>query len=110
MICFGIKTDQEVKENVTCGSHTNLKKKNKKKGRDRRSADVHLIFFIYIIFFSHFSLRFAEIGQSEFVGARTKRLYLTRATHGNQKHGISPSFQLKVGKSSVLVFLRSTAF
>ena len=36
MIYFGAKTDQEVKENVTCGSHTNLKKKNKKMGSDRR--------------------------------------------------------------------------
>ena len=30
MICFGIKTDQEVKEKVTCGSHTNKLKKNKR--------------------------------------------------------------------------------
>ena len=37
-------------------------------------------------------------------------LYSTRATRRNQKHWISPSFYLKFGKSSVLVFLRSTAF
>ena len=66
-------------------------------------------FFLYFIF-SRFSLRYMEIGLSELVGARTKRLYSTRATLGNQKHGISPSFQLKFGKSYVLVFLRSTAF
>ena len=33
-----------------------------------------------------------EIGPSEFVGARSKVMYSTRATHGNQKHGISPNF------------------
>ena len=69
-----------------------------------------LFFYIIFFFFSHFSLRFTEIGPSEFVGGRSKVLYSTRATRGNQKHGISPSFYLKFGKSSVLVFLRSTAF
>ena len=55
------------------------------------------IFFIFFIF-SRFSLRYTEIRPSEFVGARNKVLYSTRATHGNQKHGISPSFQLKIRK------------
>ena len=66
--------------------------------------------FFYFKVFSRFSLRFSEIGPSEFVEARSKVLYSTRATRGNQKHGISPSFYLKFEKSSVLVFLRSTAF
>ena len=54
--------------------------------------------FILLFFFFHFSLRYTEIGSSEFVGARTKILYSTRATRWNQKHGISPSFQLKIRK------------
>ena len=119
MICFGAKTDQEVKENVTCGSRFKKNKKNNNKikikregngerGRNRERERENN--FIYLFFFSHFSLRYTEIGPSEFVGARTKRLYSTRATHGNQKHGISPSCQLKFEKSYVLVFLRSTAF
>ena len=69
---------------------------NFKRGRcERETAGVFFKnFFLYFIF-SHLSLRYTEIGQSEFVGARTKRLYSTRATRGNQKHRISPSFQLK---------------
>ena len=86
MICFGIKTDQEVKEKGTCGSH--LKKTNKNKIEKQRDK----VFFLVFFFFSHFSLRYAEIGPSEFVEARSKVMYSTRATHGNQKHEISPSF------------------
>ena len=66
--------------------------------------------FYFYFFLSRFSFRFTEIGPSDFVGTRTKVFYSTRATHGNQKHGISSSFQLKFGKSYVLIFLRSTAF
>ena len=47
---------------------------------------------IYLFFFSHFSLRFTEIGPLEFVGAKSKVMYSTRATHWNQKHEISSSF------------------
>ena len=90
------------------------KKKNKKNRRDKeetvRERRERIGFYILIFFFSRFSLRYTEIGPSEFVGTRRKVLYSTRVTHGNQKHGISPSFQLKFGKSYVLVFLRSTAF
>ena len=39
-----------------------------------------------------------EIGPSEFVGARSKVLYLTRATCKYKKQGISPSFKLKIRK------------
>ena len=89
-----------------------LKKKNKIKRegdvRGRRSR--RRLFLFLFFFFSRLSLRFTEIGPSDFVGTRTKVLYSTRATHGNKKQGISPSFQLKFGKSYVLVFLRSTAF
>ena len=66
--------------------------------------------FIFIFIFSHFSLRYTEIGSSEFVGVRSKVLYSMRATLGNQKHGISPSFQLKISKILCFGFLRSTAF
>ena len=34
MICFGAKTDQEVKENGTCGSHFKIKK-NKKQNKNK---------------------------------------------------------------------------
>ena len=76
-------------------------------------ADRFIFIFIFIFYFkvfSRFSLRYTRIGLSEFVETRSKVLYSTRATRGNQKHGISPSFYLKFGKSYVLVFLRSTAF
>ena len=99
MICFGIKTDQEVKEKGICGSHfkkiknnkktiqTNIKRKAGRESEKQKDKD-----FYFIFFFSHFSLRYTEIGPSEFVGARSKVLYSTRATLGNQKHWISPSF------------------
>ena len=77
---------------------------------DKQIFNRKFLFFLFFLFFSRFSLRFTEIGPSEFVEARSKVLYSTRATRGNQKHGISPSFYLKFGKSSVLVFLRSSAF
>ena len=48
--------------------------------------------FYFLFFFSRFSLRYMKIGLSEFVGARRKVFYSTRATRRNQKHGISPSF------------------
>ena len=72
----------------------------------------NVLFFLFLLFslLSRFSLRFTEIGPSEFFGGRSKVLYSTRATRRNQKHGISPSFYLKFRKFSVLVFLRSMAF
>ena len=61
MICFRAKTDQEVKEKGTCGSH--LKKiKNKKikqikiKFVSDRDSEARDIFFYFLFFFSHFSL------------------------------------------------------
>ena len=60
--------------------------------------------FIFIFLFSRFSLRYTEIGLSEFVGARRKVLYSTRATLGNQKHGISPSFQFKNSENPMFWF------
>ena len=72
----------------------NKKKKNhtnqrKTECREKREGN---IFFYFFYFFSHFSFRYTEIGQSEFVGARSKVLYSMKATRGNKKHGISPSF------------------
>ena len=55
-------------------------------------------------FFSRFSLRYTEIGPSEFVGTRLKMLYSMRATRGNQKHGISSSFQLKNSENPMFWF------
>ena len=65
--------------------------KQKKNGVPEREKRERKILFIYFIF-SRFSLRYTEIGPSEFVEARSKVLYSMRATRGNQKHGISPSF------------------
>ena len=56
MICLGAKTDQEVKENETCGSHfKKKKKKTKQKETDRdetvrerereREFDLLLLYF-----------------------------------------------------------------
>ena len=77
---------------------------------DKQFFLIDRTFFYFIFFFSRFSFRYTEIGPSEFVEGRSKVLYSTRATRRNKKHGISPSFYLKFEKSSVLVFLRSTAF
>ena len=85
-----------MKEKVTCGSH---KKKNKKKKKRQTPACEEDFFF-----FSRFSLRYTEIGPSEFVVARRKVLYLTRATCEYQKHGISPSFQLKNSENLMFWF------
>ena len=41
--------------------------------------------FFFFFIFSRFSLRYTEIGSSELVGARTKRLYSTRATRGKTR-------------------------
>ena len=65
MICFGAKTDQEVKENVTCGSH--LKKKqnkqiSKEKGkfaereRERNRVRKRFFFFYFLFLLSLLSL------------------------------------------------------
>ena len=63
-------------------------KKNGVPDREKREREFLFIYFI----FSRYSLRYTEIGPSEFVGARSKVLYSMRATRGNQKHRISPSF------------------
>ena len=75
---------------------TQIKKKRIRR-EERRNGESSrgrgkVFLFIYYFFFSRFSLRYTEIGPSEFVGARRKVMYSMRATHGNQKHGISPSF------------------
>ena len=101
MISFGAKTDQEVKEMGTCGSHfkkliKNFKKfkiKIKRGIRQRRGREPSNFYFYFFLL----SL-LSSIYGNRIVGARTKRLYSTRATHENQKHRISPSFQLKIRK------------
>ena len=69
-----------------------------------------MFFFYFFIFFSRFSLRYMEIGPLEFVGARSKVLYSTRATHGNKKHRISPSFQLKNSENPMFWFFSDLRF
>ena len=58
MICLGAKTDQEVKERVTCGPHTN--KKKKKKNKNRRNGESSRgrgkVFYFFNFFFSLASL------------------------------------------------------
>ena len=55
MICFGIKTDQEVKEKGICGSHF---KKNKKKQNKQISKEMQAVrvrnrkIKIFFLFFS----------------------------------------------------------
>ena len=60
MICFGAKTDQEVKEKVTCGSHLKIKKKtkqnkqiskNKGKFAERvreKQSERKIVFFLFL--------------------------------------------------------------
>ena len=90
MICFGAKTDQE-EENGICGSHiknNNNKKKKSKSNGHSRSFD----FFLFSLFFSFFSLRYTEIGPSEFVGARSKVLYSTRVRLGTKNTSFRRAF------------------
>ena len=48
MICFGIKTDQEVKENGYMGPTLKYKKiKNKSKGDGRERTDQFFFFFFF---------------------------------------------------------------
>ena len=59
MICFGAKTDQEVKENGYMGpTQINNKKKRKIIRREEREVDGEgsVLIFIFIFFLSHFSL------------------------------------------------------
>ena len=79
-----------------------IKNNTKQKGngicpRERNCVRERFLFY-FIFIFSRFSLRYTEIGPSEFVGTRRKVLYSTRATRENKKHGISQSFQLKIRK------------
>ena len=100
MICFGAKTDQEVKEKVTCGSHFKIKQnKNKPKqvGREREKRSVRERFlFFFSSLASLFDLQKSDRRIS--TGQVRKVLYSTRATPGNKKQGISSSFQLKIRK------------
>ena len=83
MICFGVKTDQKVKENGTYGSH--LKKKNLIRRRERgRGEQGRLVLFFYFYFLSLLSSIYGN-RTVEIRRARTKRLYSTRATRENQK-------------------------
>ena len=70
---------------------TKEQKKRKEREVAREREKESKVLFIFL-FFSHFSIRFTEIGLSEFVRGRSKVLYSMRATRRNQKHGISPSF------------------
>ena len=85
-----------MKKKGTCGSHFKIKKKKRKTKEEEetgeRERETEREGKNYLFFFSHFFIRFTKIGPSEFVGARSKVMYSTRATHENQKHGISPSF------------------
>ena len=66
MICFGIKTDQEVKEKVTCGSHTN-KFKNKKikqnlrwNSEERERNTERYFFYFFSSLTSLFDIRISD--------------------------------------------------
>ena len=66
----------------------------------QRAWEVKEYFFLF--YSLYFFLKFTEIGQSEFIGSRTKVLYATRATRGYQKHEISPRIQVKIRE--ILIF------
>ena len=83
---------QEVKKKKLHVGPTQIKKRIRRREEADGHSSVGRKFLLLLFFFSRFSLRYTEIGPSQFVGARTKRLYSTRATHENQKHGISPIF------------------
>ena len=58
MICFGAKTDQEVKEKGICRSHFKKKKIKKEANSDRRGCvrkkkgEIFLFFFYFLSFLS----------------------------------------------------------
>ena len=51
MICFGAKTDQEVKERVTYGFHTNKLKKKRRRIRIEQADERREIKFYFILFY-----------------------------------------------------------
>ena len=65
-----------------------IKKKRIRRSGRREDANKFYFFYFYFFFFSHFSLRYTEIGPSEFVGAISKVFYSMRATHGYQNIGV----------------------
>ena len=73
MICFGIKTDQEVKKKGHVGPTLKYKKiKIINVGEMSRVEHLVFIFFIILFFFSRLSLRFTEFRPSDFVGINTE--------------------------------------
>ena len=79
-------------EHVGPTSNKKMDKKNKNLNVWSQTETVreNVRFFLFF-FFSRFSLRYTEIEPSEFVEAKRKMLYSTRATRGNKKHRISQS-------------------
>ena len=72
---------------------TQIKKKRKRIRREEREADREGNVFIFIFFSSIASLfDIRKSNRQNSSGQEIKRLYSTRATRKNQKHGISPSF------------------
>ena len=73
-----------------------------------RNREIKILFLFFSSLTSLFDIRKSDRQNS----SRQERKGSTRRglRIGTKKHGISPSFQLKLGKSYVSVFLRSTAF
>ena len=83
------------------GPTLNLKKTNKNKTKGMRVTDRETerqrdYFYLFFSFASLFDIWKSDRQISS--GQEQKVFYSTRATHENQKHGISPSFQLKIRK------------
>ena len=72
----------------------------RQKETERESRD-NLFYFISLLFFSR---RYTEIGLSEFVGTRTKRLYSTKATRENQRQRIFAKFSIKNSENPMFWF------
>ena len=82
-----IKTNKNSKKEKRVGSG---RERETKREREKKS------FFIFIFFASLFDIR--SFDRRNLSGQERKFIYSTRATRGNQKHGISPRFQVKVRK------------
>ena len=108
MICFGVETERNEKKG-TCGSHTTTKKI--KRIREEREADRegNIFIFIFIFFLSLLS----SIYENRTVRIRRGKKQIALLNEGyawEPKTRDFAEFLIKIRKSSVLVFLRSTAF
>ena len=95
-----------MKEKGTCGSH--LKNNNKKINKNLKVGHIETrnvrFFYFYFIFFSRFSLRYMEIGPSEFVGQRKQSAILDEGYAYEPKTQDFAEFSIKNSENLIFWF------